>query len=98
MDQSRGSLARMWKMRSLTSETWPPAHRARTRTLQSSEVGGSVVDRVVAGRGALRSDPPTELDEVVDVMVLLLARDAVARGRSRSSGCSGRSGTDRAAR
>src|SRR5262245_56876379 len=31
----------MWKVRSLTSETWPPAHWARTRTLHDSETGGS---------------------------------------------------------
>jgi hypothetical protein len=42
---------------------------------------GCVVARVVAGSGRLRADPPTELDEAVDVMVLLLARNSVAQAR-----------------
>jgi hypothetical protein len=41
-----------------------------------------VVARVVAGSGRLRGDPPTELDELVDAMVLLLARHSVALARS----------------
>jgi hypothetical protein len=41
-----------------------------------------VVDRVVAGSGGLRGDPPTELDELVDAMVLLLARNSVAQARA----------------
>jgi hypothetical protein len=41
----------------------------------------SVLARVVAGSGQLRADPPTELDELVDAMVLLLARNSVAQAR-----------------
>jgi hypothetical protein len=41
----------------------------------------SVVARVVAGSGQLRADPPTETDELVDTMVLLLARNSVAQAR-----------------
>ena len=41
----------------------------------------SVVERVVIGKGQSRDDPPTELDVAVDGMVLLLAREAVARAR-----------------
>jgi hypothetical protein len=56
----------------------------------------SVVARVVAGSGRLRADPPTELDDLVDAMVLLLARNSVGRARpGRWSGCWGRSGIDR---
>jgi len=40
-----------------------------------------VVARVVAGSGALRGDPSTELDELVDAMVLLLARNSVTQAR-----------------
>jgi len=43
-----------------------------------------VVACVVAGSGQLRGDPPTELDELVDVMVPLLARNSVARARARA--------------
>jgi hypothetical protein len=42
-----------------------------------------VVARVVAGSGGLRADPPTELDELVDAMVGLLARNSVAQARGR---------------
>jgi hypothetical protein len=41
----------------------------------------SVVTRVVAGTDQMQSDPPTELDEAVDVAVRLLARDAVERAQ-----------------
>jgi hypothetical protein len=41
----------------------------------------SVVARIVAGSGTLRADPPTETDELVDTMVLLLARNSVAQAR-----------------
>jgi ABC-type uncharacterized transport system substrate-binding protein len=41
-----------------------------------------VVARVVAGSGQLRADPPTETDELVDTMVLLLARNSVAQARA----------------
>ena len=41
----------------------------------------SVMGRVVAGSGPLRADPPTETDELVDTMVLLLARHSVAQAR-----------------
>jgi hypothetical protein len=41
-----------------------------------------VVAWVVARSGGLRADPPTELDELVDA-VLLLARNAVAQARGR---------------
>ena len=41
----------------------------------------SVVARVVIGSGTLRADPPTETDELVGTMVLLLARDAVEQAR-----------------
>jgi len=46
---------------------------------QLDELLGSIVERVVAGSGRLRGDPPTELDELVDAMVLLLARNSVAQ-------------------
>jgi len=42
----------------------------------------SVVARVVAGSSTLRSDPPTETDELVDTMVLRLARNSVSRARA----------------
>jgi hypothetical protein len=48
---------------------------------QLDELLGSVVERVVARSGGLRADPPTELDELVDAMVLLLARNSVAQAR-----------------
>jgi hypothetical protein len=41
------------------------------------------VERVVTGSGRLRGDPPTELDELVDTMVLSLARNSVAQVRAR---------------
>jgi hypothetical protein len=41
-----------------------------------------VVERVVTGSGRLRGDPPTELEELVDVMVLLLAWNSVAEVRA----------------
>jgi hypothetical protein len=41
----------------------------------------SVVARIVAGSGTLRADPPTETDELVDTMVLLLARHSAAQAR-----------------
>jgi hypothetical protein len=41
----------------------------------------SVVARLVAGSGQLRADPPTETDELVDTMVLLLARNSAAQAR-----------------
>jgi hypothetical protein len=42
----------------------------------------SVVAPVVAGSAHLRADPPTRTDELVDTMVLLLARNSVAQARS----------------
>ena len=41
----------------------------------------SVVARVVAGSDQARSDPPTELEEAVDTIMLLMARDAAERAR-----------------
>jgi hypothetical protein len=41
----------------------------------------SMVASVVAGSGGLRGDPPTELDDLVDAMVLLLARNSVVQAR-----------------
>ncbi len=49
---------------------------------QLDELLESVVARVVAGSGTLRADPPTELDDLVDAMVGLLARNSVARARA----------------
>jgi len=48
---------------------------------QLDELLESVVARIVAGSGTLRADPPTETDELVDTMVLLLARNSVAQAR-----------------
>jgi hypothetical protein len=42
----------------------------------------SIVARVVVGSGKLRADPPTATDELVDTMVLLLARHSVAQARA----------------
>jgi hypothetical protein len=42
-----------------------------------------VVARVVAGSGRLRADPPTELDELVDAMVLLPGWNSMAQARPR---------------
>src|SRR5262245_25486539 len=44
-----------------------------------AQLDASVVECVVAGTGKRRSDPPSELDEAVGAMVLLLEREAVAR-------------------
>jgi hypothetical protein len=49
---------------------------------QFDELLESVVARVVAGSGRRRADPPTELDELVDTMVLRLARHSVAQARA----------------
>ncbi len=48
---------------------------------QLDELLESVVERVVAGSGKLRDDPPTALDDLVDAMVLVLARHSVAQAR-----------------
>jgi hypothetical protein len=57
----------------------------------------SVVVRVVAGSSGLRADPPTELDDLVDAMVGLLARNSVAQARRGWwSGFSDRNATGRA--
>jgi hypothetical protein len=53
----------------------------------------SVVERVVA-RSSLRSDPPTELEESVDWMVLLLARDSAERAGGASGGGEAELGSD----
>jgi hypothetical protein len=37
----------------------------------------------VAGSASLRTDPPTETDELVDTMVLLLTSDSVAQAQPR---------------
>jgi len=50
---------------------------------QLDELLGSVVTRIVAGSRGLRADPPTELDELVGAMVLLLARNSGAQARGR---------------
>jgi len=55
-------------------------HGAIATEGQLEELLGSVVVRVVAGSSGFRADPPTDLNEL-DTMVLLLARHSVAQAR-----------------
>jgi hypothetical protein len=66
----------------LLAAVLPGADDAIATGAQLDALLESVVARVVIGCGRLRADPPTETDELVDTMVLLLARDAVERARS----------------
>jgi len=59
----------------------PSADGAIATDAELDDLLGSVIERVVAGSARLRSDEPNELDEQVDAMVLLLARNSVARAR-----------------
>ncbi|HEV8674283.1 MAG TPA: hypothetical protein VGX21_09565 [Methylomirabilota bacterium] len=53
------------------------------RETELDEFLGKVVDEVVARTRQHRRKPPAELDEATDSMVLLLARNSVARARPR---------------
>jgi hypothetical protein len=65
----------------LLAAVFPTADGAITTEVQLDALLEAVVARVVIGSGRLRADPPTETDELVDTMVLLLARDAVEQAR-----------------
>jgi len=66
----------------LLATVLPAGAGAITTEAQLDELLASVVARVVAGSGALRADPPTALDDLVDAMVGLLARNSVAQARA----------------
>jgi hypothetical protein len=66
----------------LIAATLPVGDGAIATEAQLDALLGSIVARVVAGSGELRADPPTELDELVDAMVGLLARNSVAQARA----------------
>jgi hypothetical protein len=63
--------------RGLEEAVLPAGDGAIATENQLDELLKLVVERVVAGSGKLRADPPTETDELVDAMVLLVARNSV---------------------
>jgi hypothetical protein len=69
------------QVRRLIDSVLPAGDGAIATESQLDALLQSVVERVVAGSGQLRGDPPTESDELGGVMVLLLARNSVAQAR-----------------
>jgi hypothetical protein len=65
----------------LLAEVLPTADGAIATEAQLDALLESVVTRVVAENDQTRSDPPTELEEAVDTVVLLMASDAAERAR-----------------
>jgi hypothetical protein len=65
----------------LLAEVLPVADGAIATEAQLDVLLESVVTRVVAASDQTRSDPPTELEEAVDTVVLLMAREAVEQAR-----------------
>jgi hypothetical protein len=68
----------------------PPSDGAIATEDQLEALLASVVARVVAASDRTRSDPPTGLEEAVDVAVWLLARDGGGTGAAGAGGAGAR--------